>query len=199
MALWPFGFHCGGVGLGAAEETRACGGGAEVWPPVVCSFCGEGTYATADVGTAASGSVGPSGGTAAAWALARTKKHGSGAELPPPSVWSVVSESTAVDTGIATASTVVGAPTYLAVAAAWDRWALLVGGWERSGVVGVTAEVSTLQSSATSGAVFALNPGALVRALRRRERGRRFDFRVTSKLLVYFFYSQRKWTEISSR
>lgn len=86
-----------------------------------------------------------------------------------------------------------------AVAAAWDRWALLVGGWERSGVVGVTAEVSTLQSSATSGAVFALNPGALVRALRRRERGRRFDFRVTSKLLVYFFYSQRKWTEISSR
>ena len=85
----------------------------------------------------------------------------------------------------------------------WQRrgivGALLVGGWERSGVVGVTAEVSTLQSSATSGAVFALNPGALVRALRRRERGRRFDFRVTSKLLVYFFYSQRKWTEISSR
>jgi len=190
VALWPFGFHCGGVGLGAAEETRACGGGAEVWPPVVCSFCGEGTYATADVGTAASGSVGPSGGTAAAWALARTKKHGNGAELPPPSVWSVVSESTAVDTGIATASTVVGAPT------SWSRGSGV--GSLGSSCRWVGAQWGCRRDGGGE-AVFALNPGALVRALRRRERGRRFDFRVTSKLLVYFFYSQRKWTEISSR
>ena len=116
------------MGLGAAEETRACGGGAEVWPPVVCSFCGEGTYATTDVGTAASGSVGPSGGTAAAWALARTKKHGSGAELPPPSVWSVVSESTAVDTGIANREHGGGSPNF-------------VEPWQRRGIAGLFLSV----------------------------------------------------------
>jgi len=42
-------------------RARAHGGGAVVRPPGVWSYGGEGTYATADAGTTASGGVGSFG------------------------------------------------------------------------------------------------------------------------------------------
>ena len=56
-----FEWHGGGVELGAAEETRAHGGGAGMRPPGMWSFGVEGINTTADAGTSASGGVGSFG------------------------------------------------------------------------------------------------------------------------------------------
>jgi hypothetical protein len=69
-----FEWHGGGVELGAAEETRAHGGGAGMRPPGMWSFGVVGINTTADAGTSASGGVRSSGGMTAAWGWAQTNK-----------------------------------------------------------------------------------------------------------------------------
>ena len=56
-----FEWHGGGVDLGAAEETRAHGGGAGMPPPGMWSSGVEGINTTADAGRSASGGVGSFG------------------------------------------------------------------------------------------------------------------------------------------
>ena len=129
-----FEWHGGGVELGAAEETRAHGGGAGMRPPGMWSFGVEGINTTADAGTSASGGVGSFG-----W---NDGGVGLGADDEQRHEWRHLRVGAERPHGLQQQRHGVIGTLFLSVHGSV------------MGVVGVMVDVSTVQSSATSGAVF---------------------------------------------
>ena len=188
-----FEWHGGGVELGAAEETRAHGGGVGMRPPGMWSFGVEGINTTADAGTSASGGVGSFG-----W---NDGGVGLGADDEQRHEWRHLRVGAERPHGLQQQRHgVIG--TLLLVGARerhgccgcdggrehgaeqrHERRRFHVGVWPR----GLQEQWCGVGFAIGFAIFFALISGALVSSLCRRGRGRSLDFKFTSQLFVYFF------------